>query len=234
MYLGLLEDDAHVAQYVRQLLEGTGHTVRIFDNGNALIQALTRDRFDLFILDWWVPEKNGLQVLQHIREVLKIRTPVIFLTSRTEEKDVVNALTAGADDYCTKPIQADLLLARIAALLRRSYPQPSQQSVRELLGYHFEMGSHTVRFNATQVNLTDKEFVLALHFFDNAEAAISRKELLYKFWGQEDLNASRSLDVHVSVIRRKLMLSSPQSTVQLRPVYGFGYRLVNVSTQHDD
>lgn len=234
MYAVLLEDDTHIAQYVRQLLETAGHTVDLFDNGQALIDSLKGDAPDLFLLDWWVPGRTGMQVLQHIREDLKLPTPVIFLTGRTEEKDIANALNAGADDYCTKPIHAEVLLARIAALLRRSYPPRSASTVREILGYRFEAGEQKVIFNGNSVSLTDKEFALALYFFENADSAISRNKILLNLWGEEGTASSRSLDVHVSAVRRKLQLASPTSVARLRPVYGYGYRLVTLAADKDE
>lgn len=234
MYIGLLEDDPHIAQDVRDLLEGAGHKVRDFDNGGEMISALSRDTLDLFVLDWWVPEKTGIQVLGHIRGTLGLTTPVLFLTSRSDEKDIVAALNAGADDYCTKPIQSQVLLARIAALLRRTYPDHDSKSHKEYLGYTFNPADQTVTFGSQVQTLTDKEFNLALYFFQNAERAISRKRLMLELWGEEGDALSRALDVHVSAVRKKLALSATSTVARLRPIYGFGYRLVSVQSGDDD
>jgi len=233
MYIGLLEDDPHIAQDVCALLEGGGHKVGKFDNGGEMISALSRDTFDLFVLDWWVPEKTGFQVLAHIRATLGLKTPVLFLTSRSDEKDIVAALNAGADDYCTKPLQSQVLLARITALLRRTYPQPQSNSNKYVLGYTFNPADQTVTFGDKVQTLTDKEFNLALYFFENAERAISRKRLMLELWGQEGDALSRALDVHVSAVRRKLGLSATSTVARLRPIYGFGYRLVSFQTDQD-
>jgi DNA-binding response OmpR family regulator len=233
MYIALLEDEPQIAQFVTQLLESAGHTVRIFTNGSDIINALARDTVDLFVLDWWVPERSGIHVLKHIRENLSLTTPVVFLTSRTEEKDIVTALNAGADDYCTKPIHAQVLLARITALLRRTYPEQTSQSGLDTLGYKFDASSQKVTFEDTTVELTDKEFLIATYFFKNAECAISRNRLMLELWGEENKSNSRTLDVHVSAVRRKLNLSANASVARLRPVYGFGYRLVSVSSEKD-
>ena len=101
MYIGLLEDEPHLAQHVCEILEGAGHTVIVFNNGADMVRAIGRDTIDLFVLDWRVPRLSGLEVLKHIRDVRSLKEPVLFLTSRTDEQDITEALNAGADDYCT-------------------------------------------------------------------------------------------------------------------------------------
>ena len=101
MYIGLLEDEAQLAQHVCELLESAGHTVNVFINGEDMVKAVGRDTIDLYVLDWRVPRISGLDVLKHIRDTRALKEPVLFLTSRTDEQDIIEALNAGADDYCT-------------------------------------------------------------------------------------------------------------------------------------
>jgi DNA-binding response OmpR family regulator len=101
MYIGLLEDEPQLAQHVREILEGAGHTVSVFSNGEDMVKAIGRDTIDLFVLDWRVPRMSGIEVLKHIREVRGLKEPVVFLTSRNYEQDITEALNAGADDYCS-------------------------------------------------------------------------------------------------------------------------------------
>ena len=102
MYIALLEDETHLAQHVCEILEGAGHKVTVFTNGEDMVRAIGRDTIDLFVLDWRVPRMTGIQVLHHIRQVRSLKEPVLFLTSRTDEQDITEALNAGADDYCSR------------------------------------------------------------------------------------------------------------------------------------
>lgn len=235
MYIGLLEDEPQLAQHVREILETAGHTVNVFSNGADMAKAAGRDTIDLYVLDWRVPRMSGLEVLKHIRNVRGLKEPVLFLTSRTDEQDITEALNAGADDYCTKPVRPQEFLARISALLRRTYPDRNdQQTTRSLLGYEFNKLDNSVHFDSTAVTLSEKEFKLALFLFENHERAVSRERLMQEVWGGEGDALSRSLDVHVSWLRKKLDLAANSQNLRLKPIYGFGYRLMAVNDVSDD
>ena len=235
MYIGLLEDEPHLAQHVREILEGAGHTVSVFTNGSDMVRAIGRDTIDLFVLDWRVPRMSGLEVLKHIRDVRALKEPVIFLTSRSDEQDITDALNAGADDYCTKPVRPREFLARIAALQRRTYPErTNEDTLRTLLDYTFNKIDNTVAFAGKKVTLSEKEFKLALFMFENHERAVSRERLLQEIWGGGGDELSRSLDVHVSWLRKKLDLSATSTTLRFKPIYGFGYRLMAVKGDGDE
>jgi DNA-binding response OmpR family regulator len=235
MYIGLLEDEPHLAQHVCEILEGAGHTVNVFRNGEDMVKAVGRDTIDLFVLDWRVPRMTGIEVLKHIRDVRGLKEPVLFLTSRTDEQDITAALNAGADDYCTKPVRPKEFLARINAILRRTYPdRGNEDTTRVLLDYSFNKLDNAVRFGDQVVTLSEKEFKLALFLFENHERAVSRERLLQEIWGSAGDALSRSLDVHVSWLRKKLDLSATSPTLRLKPIYGFGYRLIAVSESKDE
>ena len=235
MYIGLLEDEPHLAQHVCEILEGAGHTVSVFNNGEDMVRAVGRDTIDLFVLDWRVPRMTGIEVLKHIRNVRGLKEPVLFLTSRTDEQDITEALNAGADDYCTKPVRAQEFLARIGALLRRTYPDRGNEgTTRSLLDYKFNKLDNSVAFADQHVVLSEKEFKLALFLFENHERAVSRERLLQEIWGGAGDALSRSLDVHVSWLRKKLDLAATSQTLRLKPIYGFGYRLMAVNGSQDE
>lgn len=235
MYIGLLEDEPQLAQHVREILEGAGHTVSVFSNGEDMVKAIGRDTIDLFVLDWRVPRMSGIEVLKHIREVRSLKEPVVFLTSRNYEQDITEALNAGADDYCTKPIRPQEFLARINALLRRTYPDRGKEdTTRILLDYKFNKVDNSVAFGTQQIVLSEKEFKLALFLFENHERAVSRERLLQEIWGGAGDALSRSLDVHMSWLRKKLDLAATSQTLRLKPIYGFGYRLMAVSGSIDE
>jgi DNA-binding response OmpR family regulator len=235
MYIGLLEDEPHLAQHVCEILEGAGHTVSVFNNGADMVKAIGRDTIDLFVLDWRVPRMTGIEVLKHIREVRGLKEPVLFLTSRTDEQDITEALNAGADDYCTKPVRHQEFLARIGALLRRTYPdRGNEDTTRILLDYKFNKVDNSVTFASQHIVLSEKEFKLALFLFENHERAVSRERLLQEIWGGAGDALSRSLDVHVSWLRKKLDLAATSQTLRLKPIYGFGYRLMAVNGSSDE
>jgi DNA-binding response OmpR family regulator len=235
MYIGLLEDELHLAQHVCELLESAGHTVIVFHNGEDMVRAIGRDTIDLFVLDWRVPRLSGIEVLKHIRQVRSLKEPVLFLTSRSDEQDITEALNAGADDYCTKPVRPGEFIARINALLRRTYPDQSKnETTRHLLGYEFNKLDNSVAYAQQHVTLSEKEFNLALCLFENHERAVSRERLMQEIWGANNDALSRTLDVHVSWLRKKLDLSATSPTLRLKPIYGFGYRLMAVNESADD
>jgi DNA-binding response OmpR family regulator len=229
MRIGLLEDEKHLAEYVQEILETAGYSVVVFSTGADMIKALARDTFDVYVLDWYVPLVSGLEVLRHIRQSRGNKEPVLFLTSKSEEHDIVAALNAGADDYCIKPIRPQEFLARLQALLRRSYGTPSREvKCPTILNYTFNKLEHSVLFQQKQISLTEKEFKLALFLFENHDRALSRERLIQEIWNTSGAgeSLSRSLDVHVSWLRKKLALSTMENGVQLKPIYGFGYRLM--------
>jgi DNA-binding response OmpR family regulator len=232
MHIALLEDEISLSQEVQDLLTHVGHTVVHFADGHQMMQSFRKDTFDLFVLDWQVPGPSGLDVLHHLRDVLKLNTPVIFLTNQSDEDHVVRALNAGADDYCTKPLRAFEFMARIGALQRRLFSSHSTGSVDELLpGYVFDSINRTVSMRGELVSLTEKEFLLSRLFFENVERPISRSRLMKDVWGHEEATLSRTLDVHISWIRRKLHIGANSVQVRLVVVHGYGYRLMKISPQ---
>ena len=230
MYIGLLEDEPHLAQHVCEILEKAGHSTSLFTNGADMIKAIGRDTIDLFVLDWGVPRVSGLEVLKHIRGVRGLKEPVLFLTSRTDEQDIIEALNAGADDYCTKPVRPQEFIARITALLHRMYPDRNdQETSRTLLNYTFNKLDNSITFGDEHISLSEKEFKLALFLFENHERAVSRERLMQEVWGGGGDALSRSLDVHISWLRKKLNLAATAPHLRLKPIYGFGYRLMAVN-----
>lgn len=229
MHVALLEDEPALAQEVQRLLAGMGHSVVLFPDGQKIIRGLLKDTFDLFVLDWQVPAPDGLQVLQHIRDNLKLNTPVVFLTSKIAEDGVALALNSGADDYCVKPLRPMEFSARISALQRRFQPPSAAGTEGELYeGFVFQRTARRVVVDGQSVALTEKEFDLGLVLFQNFDRPMSRNRLMQEVWGREEDALSRTLDVHVSWLRRKLGIGAQAKRVRLNVVFGYGYRLMRV------
>jgi DNA-binding response OmpR family regulator len=196
-----------------------------------MIRNVQRYTADLYVLDWQVPGATGIEVLHHIRNVQKLTTPVLFLTSRNDEQDVIAVFNAGADDYCVKPVRANEFMARLSALLRRSYPPSKQDLVRTYNGYVFNTIDQTISYDGITQNLSEKEFKLALFLFENPERALSRQRLMMEVWNSDGDTLSRSLDVHISWLRKKLQLSANSKYFHLKSIHGYGYRLVKTGKE---
>ena len=149
--------------------------------------------------------------------------PVIFVTSKTSEDDVAHILNLGADDYVTKPVHEKELLARIAAVTRRTMSEQDKQ-VLDLPPYHIDVSSHSVSYKGGRLNLTQKEFELVLFLFRNVGKLLSRGHILSSVWGHGDSFSTRTVDTHISRIRKKLEIT-PGNGWKLSAIYHQGYRL---------
>ncbi len=225
MRLGVLEDDPAFRSEIDTIMASAGHACHSFPTSRALTTALRQESFDLLLLDWNLPDFSGLQLLSWARVNLDPCPPVIMVTCRIDNADIVAALEAGADDYVVKPVDPSVLAARVGALLRRTYPVAVPVSGKEeLWGAVFDHSALTVRISGDEVTLTTKEFGLALALFRNMHRAMSRTHLLEAVWGRNPDLPTRTLDVHVSRLRARLSLR-PERGYRLMPVHSFGYRL---------
>ena len=223
MRIAYLEDDAEQAVLIRRWLEGAGHLCHHFDRGHALCRSLAQESFELYLLDWHLPDTDGLEMLRVIRERAP-QAPVIFATARDRDEDVVRVLQAGADDYIAKPVRQGELLARIEALARRlGGPARAAQRI-ELPPYVLDRQARTVSSRGALLKLTDKEYALAEFLFLNAGKVVSRQHLLEAVWGLQAKTATRTVDTHMSRLRGKLGLAGEHGW-RLGSVHQFGYRL---------
>lgn len=222
MQVAVLDDDAHQLDFLSHAVEALGYACHRFSTGAALLQALQRATFDLLLIDWELPDMPGLDVLRTLRGRHRARTPVIFVTHRDEERDVVQALSAGADDYVVKPVRSAELKARMLALLRRAYPD-EEAGVRHG-DFLLQPSSRTACYQGRPVELKQREFELAHCLFTHMGQLLSRAYLMQTVWGREADVPTRTLDTHVSAVRSKLGLR-PERGYRLSAVYGHGYRL---------
>lgn len=229
MKIAYLEDDDILAEHMESILTSNGHECDVFRDGSQLIRRLKRERYDLLLLDWSVPGVTGHQVTIWARANLTERIPILFMTSRSLEADIVTALSSGADDYMVKPIGNSELLARIDALGRRAYPgAAAAQTVIEVGRYRIDAVGRTCFLRDAPIELTGREFDLVLLLFQHVGRVLSREYIGGTLWGQPQNAISRTLDTHMSRVRSKLQLR-PEHGVRLMPVYGHGYRLEMVS-----
>jgi two-component system, OmpR family, response regulator RegX3 len=223
MRIAYLEDDQDQASLIRKWLEEAGHVCHYFDRGHELQRSLARESFDLYILDWHLPDTDGLQVLKEIRNSLP-QALVIFATARDRDDDIARGLQAGADDYITKPVRQGELLARIEAVARRLRGAQGNSELVELVPFRLNRGARTVEREGHRIELTDKEYALAEFFFLHAGKVVSRQHLLEAVWGLQAKAQTRTVDTHVSRLRTKLGLGGEHGW-RLTSVHQFGYRL---------
>lgn len=229
MKIASLEDDLAQAQLIQHVLVSAGHSCMSFATGQELLAVLQKSQpFDLLLIDWEIPDITGLDVVRWIRIHLGYDIPVMFLTSRTLEEDLVVGLQAGADDYMVKPLRTGELLARIDALARRrGLPAPNEH-VFNVGAYSIDPLAGSIRLNGTEMGLAPKEFDLAVLFLRNPWRLFSRDVLSALVWNREIPATSRTLDTHISNTRQKLQLR-PEHGVRLTSSYALGYRLELVS-----
>lgn len=224
MRIAILDDDPSFVELLTSILTRAGHACDGFLHGKEIQRILLRESYDLLILDWHVPDLSGMDILHWLRQQEKSQMPVLFTTGRSAEQDIVAGLNAGADDYLVKPIRDKELLAKVKAILRRAYPTHTAEGNFDFGPYHFEPRSFVVRLHEEVVDLTPKEYELALLLFRNLGRPISRSHINDIIWTRMVETPSRALDTHLSRLRQKLQII-PENGFRLTPVYGFGYRL---------
>jgi two-component system response regulator RegX3 len=232
MRIVVLEDNLTQSTLVSALLRGAGHDVHEFSLTRELQRFCSRESVDLYLLDWMMPDIPGDSFLRWLREERHDYTPAIFITSRDTEDDIVEGLAAGADDFMIKPISQRVLMSRIDAVVRRSKPREAGETLG-LPPYEIDTVSKRIRLNGIDVELTEKEFDLALFMFRNLGRLLSRGHLLEAVWGRNPEVATRTVDTHVSRVRGKLQLR-PENGYRLVPTYNFGYRLERVESEDSE
>lgn len=223
MRIAILEDDPDQLALLQRWLVQDGHDVHGYGSGRDAMLKAARESFDLFVLDWQVPDVPGIEVLQWLRTNVSRKVPILFVTVRDSEQDIVFALEQGADDYMIKPARQQELIARVHALLRRAYPQEDEKLL-SFPPFEIDLQRGEIRRDGAKVELTPKEFDLAVVLFRNLGRLLSRGHLQESVWGRSGDLATRTVDTHVSQVRKKLDLR-PESGYRVVPVYNYGYRL---------
>ncbi|HVZ43997.1 MAG TPA: response regulator transcription factor [Ramlibacter sp.] len=225
--IALVEDDGAQLDLLQHIVRFLGASCVPFPSGEKLLKVLERESFDLLVVDWNLPGIQGPEIVARVRELLGPAFPIVFVTSRALESDIVAGLRAGADDYVTKPVRPLELGVRIQALLRRAYPPPRSERI-SFGPFVFDLAQRKAEVQGKAVELQPREFDLAVFLFTNSGRLLSRAHLMQSVMHASPDVASRTLDTHVSRLRAKLGIL-PENGFRLSSVYGVGYRLDEVT-----
>jgi DNA-binding response OmpR family regulator len=216
----VVEDESSIASFVSLYLKNAGYTVRTVANGNDALAQVSSDPPSLTILDLMLPDIDGIEVCRRIRKTSDV--PILMLTARDEDVDKIIGLEVGADDYMTKPFNPRELVARVKSILRRSTPERRQaeSAVIRHGDLTVDAGRREARVGEEEIQLAPKEFDLLWELLDHRGLVLTRDQLLERVWGYTFAGDTRTVDVHVRQLRRKLGDASPIVTV-----WGVGYKV---------
>ncbi len=216
----VVEDESAIASFVALYLKNAGYTVRTAATGNEALAQFQASQPALMVLDLMLPDVDGIEVCRRIRKSSDV--PILMLTARDEDVDKIIGLEVGADDYLTKPFNPRELVARVKAILRRGTPERSHPESRQLRHGRLlvDAGRREVRVGDEEIQLAPKEFDLLWELLDHRGLVLTRDQLLERVWGYTFAGDTRTVDVHVRQIRRKLGDASPVVTV-----WGVGYKV---------
>jgi DNA-binding response OmpR family regulator len=227
MRVAVLQRDPVMRLSIEQALSKAGHTCVVYDDGLAMSKALARSTVDLLVLDWQGTRLSGAEVLRSVRGVGGDRLPVMFASNDTSEESMVRAFANGSDDYVALPLRPAEFRERVAALLRRAYPDRFSTASFNVGPYHFDTHRQLVMLRGQPVPLSGTQYRLAALFFSNIGRVMSRDHIFAMVWGREFREFTRTIDSHVSRLRLLLEIE-PQNEFRLQPVYKSGYRLLHL------
>ncbi|SDG57257.1 two-component system, OmpR family, alkaline phosphatase synthesis response regulator PhoP [Fontibacillus panacisegetis] len=226
----VIEDEPTLSRLLSYNLTSEGYQVVVEEHGQTGFDTAMQTEFDLILLDLMLPGMNGFEIMSKLRHE-GVMTPVIILTAKNAEEEVVQGLKSGADDYITKPFGVAELLARVAAVLRRSSGHEEREVLPDQEEFQITLGplviypeKYEVTLNGESITLRPKEFEVLLYLARKPGVVMTRDDLMNAVWGFDYIGGQRTVDVHVSSLRKKLELD-PQS-VHIDSIRGVGYKLV--------
>jgi DNA-binding response OmpR family regulator len=216
----VVEDEGSIASFVSLYLKNAGYTVRTASTGSEALSQVAAQMPGLIVLDLMLPDIDGIEVCKRIRQTSDV--PILMLTARDEDVDKIIGLEVGADDYLTKPFNPRELVARVKSILRRATPErrDRESEVIEHGELHIDAGRREVHVGDEEIQLAPKEFDLLWELLDHRGLVLTRDQLLERVWGYTFAGDTRTVDVHVRQLRRKLGDASPIVTV-----WGVGYKV---------
>ena len=225
MKILVIDDEEHILELLKFNLELSGFEVCVSTEANQTIELIGREKPDLLLLDWMLPKISGIDILKKIRQDEDIYDlPVIMLTAKNMEDDKIQGLNVGADDYITKPFSIKELMARINTVLRRYRVSDKSQPVIEAGNIVLNTDQYKLTVDGLKVDLTRKEFELLKLLMENRGKVLKRDYLLEKVWGYEFYGETRTVDVHIRHLRKKLGLDETSEN-GIDTIRGLGYKM---------
>ncbi|WP_449036098.1 response regulator [Peptostreptococcus stomatis] len=225
MKILVIDDEEHILELLKFNLELSGFDVCVSTEANQTIELIGREKPDLLLLDWMLPRISGIDILKKIRQDEDIYDlPVIMLTAKNMEDDKIQGLNVGADDYITKPFSIKELMARINTVLRRYRISDKSQPVIEAGNIVLNTDQYKLTVDGLKVDLTRKEFELLKLLMENRGKVLKRDYLLEKVWGYEFYGETRTVDVHIRHLRKKLGLDETSEN-GIDTIRGLGYKM---------
>ena len=217
----LAEDEASLGMIVKESLETRKFTVFHAENGDEAFDLYKKENPDILVLDVMMPEKDGFTLAKEIRLENK-KIPIIFLTAKSQTRDVLEGFNNGGNDYLKKPFSMEELIVRINSLLDRIELKTNVDAIK-IGDYSFNLTKQTLQNSAIIEQLTHREAQLLFYLFEKKNEVLDRTFILNKLWGNDDFFNARSMDVFISRLRKKL---KKDSTIQIINIRGFGYKLI--------
>ncbi|NMM50870.1 response regulator transcription factor [Marinigracilibium pacificum] len=218
----LAEDEISLGTIVKESLESREFSVTLQNDGNSAYESWEEGEYDAVVLDVMMPGMDGFTLAKKIRKKDE-RIPIIFLTSKSQTKDVVEGFSYGGNDYIKKPFSMEELIVRIEALVGRTRPEQEVKQWVEIGNYQFNFPRQILRIDEEEQNLTYREAVLLNELYQNKNELTDRSTILNEIWGGDDFFNARSMDVFITKLRKKLVSDPNVQIVNLR---GYGYKLI--------
>jgi len=225
MKILLAEDDSNLGMILKSYLEARGYNTFLFENGAKAIKAFKNDTFDFCIVDVMMPIKDGFTLAKEIRAMNK-RVPILFLTAKSMQEDVIEGLKIGADDYMTKPFSMEELLLRMNAIIKRSLENSNEEIEKNIYNigkFVFDFNKQILTFNSKEQKLTSKEADLLRMLCINKNSTLDRTEALLNVWGNDSYFNARSMDVYLTKLRKYL---KADENIQIINIHGKGFKLL--------
>ncbi|MCX7697524.1 MAG: response regulator transcription factor [Bacteroidales bacterium] len=219
----LVEDDMSLGNTLKMFLTIKGFEVFLAKDGSEGLELFKKNpKLNLVILDVMLPKKDGFEVAREMKRLIP-DIPIVFLTAKWMEEDILEGFRAGADDYITKPFSNQVLLARINAILQRTKKTEEIQTSFQIGDILFDARLQTLTYGTQVIHLTSKEADILKILFQNVDQVVPRTKLLLEIWKNDEYYASRNLDVYITKLRKKL---SVDSKIKLINIHGEGYKLI--------
>lgn len=217
----LIEDNEELRNLIKAFLERGGYAVAAVSSGEEALGWLGRERAKLMLLDIMLPGMDGFALCDKVRKENNI--PIIILSACTEKDDQMNGFSLGADDYVEKPVDMDILLAKIGALIRRNYELKRQNTVIHSGGLIIDKDAKQVTLDGKTLSMTVKEYELLLLFVENPGKVLRKEYLFNRIWGADSFSENQTLTVHIKMLRDKIEKDSRQPK-RIQTVWGVGYK----------